>query len=43
MQTLMVFLRSLKSLHYKGPLIMQAYRDENGLEIFKKQYSWIKT
>ena len=21
---------------------MQAYRDENGLEIFKKQYSWIK-
>ena len=34
--------KSLKSLPYKGPLIMQAYRDENGLEIFKKQYSWIK-
>ena len=34
--------RSLKSIPYKGPLVMQAYRDDDGLEIFKKQYSWIK-
>ena len=34
--------RSLNSIPYKGPLVMQAYRDDDGLEIFKKQYSWIK-
>ena len=34
--------QSLKNLSYKGPLIMQAYRDEDGLEIFKKQFLWIK-
>ena len=34
--------KSLKEFGYKGPLIMQAYRDEDGLEIFKKQFFWIK-
>ena len=32
----------LKLLNYTGPLIMQAYRDDQGLNIFKKQLSWVK-
>ena len=32
----------IKRSDYKGPLIMQSYRDEEGLEIFKEQLSWIK-
>ena len=32
----------LKKCSYNGPLIMQAYRDDEGLKIFKKQLSWIK-
>ena len=33
---------NLKLLNYKGPFIMQAYRDDNGLDIFKKQLFWIR-
>jgi len=36
------FFNKLKSFDYKGPFIMQAYRDEEGVEIFKKQLSWVK-
>jgi len=32
----------LKTLHYSGPVILQAYRDDEGIEIFKKQLEWIK-
>ena len=32
----------LKEFDYQGPFIMQAYRDEEGVEIFKKQLDWIK-
>lgn len=36
------FFNKLKEFNYTGPFIMQAYRDEEGIEIFKKQLSWIK-
>jgi L-ribulose-5-phosphate 3-epimerase len=36
------FFNKLKEFNYKGPFIMQAYRDEEGLEIFKKQLAWVK-
>ena len=36
------FFNKLKSFDYQGPFIMQAYRDEEGVEIFKKQLHWIK-
>ena len=36
------FFQALKRYKYKGPFIMQAYRDDNGLEVFKKQLKWIK-
>ena len=27
---------------YKGIIIFQAFRDDEGIEIFKKQYKWFK-
>ena len=36
------FFKKLKELDYKGPFIMQAYRDDEGVEIFKKQLDWVK-
>lgn len=36
------FFQKLKSLDYQGPFIMQAYRDEEGVEIFRKQLQWVK-
>jgi len=36
------FFNKLKEFDYKGPFIMQAYRDDEGVAIFKKQLSWIK-
>jgi L-ribulose-5-phosphate 3-epimerase len=35
------FFKKLKELDYKGPFIMQAFRDDEGVEIFKKQLKWI--
>ena len=35
------FFKKLKEFHYQGPFIMQAYRDEEGIDIFKKQLDWI--
>jgi len=37
------FFSKLKEFDYKGPFIMQAYRDDEGVVIFKKQLSWIKS
>jgi L-ribulose-5-phosphate 3-epimerase len=34
------FFNKLKDFDYKGPFIMQAYRDDNGIEVFKKQLKW---
>jgi len=36
------FFGKLEEFDYKGPFIMQAYRDDEGVEIFKKQLEWIK-
>ena len=36
-----IFFNKLKNFDYHGPFIMQAYRDDEGLEIFKKQLFWI--
>jgi len=35
------FFKKLKGFNYQGPFIMQAYRDDEGVEIFKKQLNWI--
>lgn len=35
------FFEALHSLNYRGPFIMQAYRDDEGVEVFQKQLSWI--
>ena len=37
-----LFFKKLKEFNYKGPFIMQAYRDDEGLEMFKVQKNWIK-
>ena len=37
-----LFFKELKKYSYKGPLIMQAYRDEEGIDVFSKQLVWIK-
>jgi sugar phosphate isomerase/epimerase len=36
------FFTELRGLNYQGPFILQAYRDDEGLEVFKKQLSWIR-
>lgn len=36
-----LFFDSLARLGYTGPLIMQAYRDDEGITVFKKQLEWI--
>ncbi len=36
------FFTKLKEFNYQGPFIMQAYRDDEGVEIFKSQLDWIK-
>ena len=37
-----VFFNKLKEFNYTGPFIMQAYRDNEGLIIFKEQLEWIR-
>lgn len=37
------FFKVLSSINFKGPIVMQVYRDENGVEIFKKQFNWFKS
>lgn len=32
----------IDKINYTGPFIMQAFRDDEGLEIFKKQLHWLK-
>ncbi|WP_198673593.1 sugar phosphate isomerase/epimerase family protein [Algibacillus agarilyticus] len=36
------FFNALKKFNYSGPFIMQAYRDDEGLAIFKSQLAWVK-
>ncbi len=40
------FAKIFKSVHdfgYNGPFIMQAFRDDEGLEIFKTQLTWLRS
>ena len=37
-----LFFSKLKEIDFSGLFIMQAYRDDEGFEIFKKQLEWIK-
>jgi L-ribulose-5-phosphate 3-epimerase len=37
------FLKLMESFNYSGPLIMQAYRDDEGVPIFEEQLNWVKT
>ncbi|WP_343846497.1 sugar phosphate isomerase/epimerase family protein [Bowmanella denitrificans] len=36
------FFDALAAYRYKGPFIMQAYRDEQGVDIFKQQLDWVR-
>lgn len=36
------FFKALNSISFKGPLIMQVYRDEEGISVFKEQLAWLK-
>jgi len=36
------FLKLMESFNYSGPLIMQAYRDDEGVQIFEDQLNWVK-
>lgn len=35
------FFKKLSDFNYEGPFIMQAYRDDEGVRVFKKQLNWI--
>lgn len=37
------FFECVNSLDYKGIFIMQAYRDDEGVSIFKQQFEWVKS
>ena len=37
-----LFFSLLFKLHYKGPFIMQAYRNDQGVDVFNQQLEWIK-
>ena len=37
-----LFFTKLKEFNYKGPFVMQVYRDDEGIEVFKKQLAWIQ-
>jgi len=37
------FFKNLETIEFKGPIIMQAFRDDEGVEIFKKQLQWFKS
>ena len=36
------FFTKLKEFNYRGAFIMQAYRDDEGVKLFKKQLAWVK-
>ena len=35
------FFKKIKEINYEGPFIMQAYRDDEGIEVLKEQLSWV--
>jgi sugar phosphate isomerase/epimerase len=36
------FFKTLRPLNYKGPFIMQVYRDDEALSVFKQQLAWAR-
>jgi L-ribulose-5-phosphate 3-epimerase UlaE len=36
------FFEVFSNIDFKGPIVMQVYRDDEGIEIFKKQFEWFK-
>lgn len=36
------FFEVFSTIDFKGPIVMQVYRDDEGIEIFKKQFEWFK-
>lgn len=36
------FFTQLKKYNYQGPFIMQAFRDDEGVKLFKNQLEWVK-
>lgn len=37
------FFEVLSGIDFNGPIVMQVYRDDEGIEIFKKQFNWFKS
>jgi len=37
-----IFLTKLKTIGFDGPFILQAFRDDEGVEIFKNQLNWFR-
>jgi L-ribulose-5-phosphate 3-epimerase len=36
------FFEVFSTIAFKGPIVMQVYRDDEGVDIFKKQFEWFK-
>ena len=36
-----LFFKLIDNSYYSGPFIMETYRDEEGVSVFKKQLSWL--
>ena len=36
------FFNALNRLNYAGPFIMQAYRDDGGVDVFRRQLTWVR-
>ena len=36
------FFEYLSHFNYEGPYIIQAYRDDEGISVFKEQLEWLK-
>jgi sugar phosphate isomerase/epimerase len=35
------FIKALEKYHYSGPFVMQAYRDDQGIDVFEEQLNWV--
>ena len=35
------FFGALRTLRFSGPFIMQAYRDDEGMALFRSQFQWL--
>lgn len=37
------FFQALATINYSGPIVMQVFRDDEGVEVFKTQLTWFKS